>query len=408
DYRRRDDAGRPTRHDDVGRPGSLDDLPSPYLMGLVEVETKTLYVETDRGCPYSCAFCVESTAPNKVSQFSMDRVEAELRWALERGFEHIEMCSAIFNRDSDWLEQFVELVERLDPKRSLSFSAALYSNYVDERQVALLRRLELKSALFGLNSTNSETFKSVRRVIRLEQFRKRMELIGQFMRPEVSLIMGLPGDTPEGFAKTLAFADTLAADVMIFRFMVLPATLYYEQRERYALEIDFANDNRILSTHSYSREDFAEMEAIARAAGYEEVNPGQWSKRRDQGMEVAAMDKRTWNFLYLCLRALGLDAVAWPAPWRFDRVLLEVERYAQIRLRDDRNNRGLDLLVSRRDDASPRFAHSGYFNVAYRESGRSQGDGEDPSLRPLLEGFTAGLTQAERTVLDHKRSERRS
>jgi radical SAM superfamily enzyme YgiQ (UPF0313 family) len=392
--------GPPVAHDPGTRPGTLDFLPSPYLMGLVEVDTKTLYVETDRGCPYSCAFCIESTAPNKVSQFSLERVEQELRWALEHGFTHIEMCSAIFNRDSDWLETFVELVERLDPRRSLSFSAALYSTYVDERQVGLLARLNLKSMLFGLNSTNEETFKSVRRVIRLERFRQQIELINRVMRPEVSLIMGLPGDTPAGFAKTLEFAESLDADVMIFRFMVLPATIYYEQRERYRLEIDFDHDNRILSTASYTREDFATMEGIARAAGFEEVNSGQWFKRLDQGMQAPAMDQRTWNLLYLTLRELGLDHFAWPAGWRFERVLLEVRAYVQIKLRGPRQS--LDIFVSLRADDAPRFASSRFFNIAYRE-GASEGE-PDPAVREIMARFSQALGERERQLLERKRT----
>ncbi|EDM81514.1 radical SAM domain protein [Plesiocystis pacifica SIR-1] len=409
----------PTTHTPTTRPKSLDFLPSPYLMGLVEVDTKTLYVETDRGCPYSCAFCVESTAPNKVAEFSMDRVEAELRWALARDFEHIEMCSAIFNRDTAWMEQFIELVERLDPDKTLSFSAALYSTYINERQAALLARLNLRSALFGLNSVNSETFKSVRRVVRLERFKQRMELLKEVLRPEVSLIMGLPGDTPAGFAKTLDYVATLDVNVMVFRFMVLPATIYYEQRERYQLEIDFANDNRILSTHSYSAEDFAQMEAIAEAAGYVQVNPGQWSKRRDEGFVAPKMDQRTWNFLYLSLREIGLDSLALPASWRFDKVVLELRSHVQLVFLDNDNDSdspgaerpsGLDVFVSIRDDDSPRFSHSRYFNVAYREHERRSAD-EDASAkarrsegyRPLLEQITAALAAAERSVLTRRK-----
>lgn len=395
--------GEPVAHNAAGRPENLDYLPSPYLTGLVEVDTKTLYVETDRGCPYSCAFCVESTAPNKVSTFSMERVEAELRWALERDFEHIEMCSAIFNRDTEWLTRFVELVERLDPEQTLTFSAALYSTYVDEVQADLLRRLKLKSVLFGLNSTNSETFKSVRRVIRLERFRQRIELINQFIRPEVSLIMGLPGDTPEGFASTLEFAESLDADVMVFRFMVLPATLYYEHRDRYALEIDFDNDNRILATHSYTRDELAQMEAIARAAGFEEVNPGQWIKRRDLGMQVAQMDPQAWTFLRVVLRELAVDrdgCEAWPQSWRFDRVVLQAHAQAVLKLRDP-EDRALDLVVAKRDDDAPRFARSNYFNVAYRAR-----DLDDALVRPVLEHFTRALAEAERVVLNRKRAAR--
>ncbi|MGB1276076.1 MAG: B12-binding domain-containing radical SAM protein, partial [Nannocystaceae bacterium] len=50
----------------LARPAEdLDAYPSPYLLGMIDPKGRsTLYIETDRGCPYSCAFCIESTAPN--------------------------------------------------------------------------------------------------------------------------------------------------------------------------------------------------------------------------------------------------------------------------------------------------------------------------------------------------------
>ena len=227
----------------VVRTASVDDLDryaSPYLDGVVDLgDRKTIYIETDRGCPYSCAFCIESTAPPKVARFSLDRIEAELGWALARGVEQVELCSAILNLDTDWLEAFVQVVERIDPAQQLAFSAALFTTHLDERQAELFGRLRLKSALFGLNTIYRPTFKAVRRAINPDRFREKIELFARYARPQVSLIMGLPGDTPQGLAETLAFADTLPADVMMFRFMVLPNTLYYEQRKALKLEIDF-------------------------------------------------------------------------------------------------------------------------------------------------------------------------
>ncbi len=393
------------RYDAAQPMESLDPLPSPYLAGLVQVDTTTLYVETDRGCPYSCAFCVESTAPARVTQFSMERIEQELRWAVEHGFSHVEMCSAIFNRDTAWLEAFVELMARVDPERTLSLSAALYSTYVDEHQAQLLGRLNLKSALFGLNSTNEDTFRSVRRVIRRERFAKRIALLGRYLRPEVSLIMGLPGDTPQGFAQTLEFATSLDVDVMIFRFMVLPNTLYYDQRERHGLEIDFADGNRILSTNSYTREDLSTMESMARDAGFVPGSAGQWSRRRDVGFAGPTMDRRTWNFLYLALQALDLAAMSWPDGWRFSRVRLEVRRFVQIELSHQSGER-LEAIVSARVDDAPRFSHSRLFNLAYRrphQPGRTAAALDEAAVGAVMQRLSSGVVASERELLESGR-----
>jgi radical SAM superfamily enzyme YgiQ (UPF0313 family) len=62
----------------------FEDIPSPYVMGLMDdfFET-TLWplVETNRGCPFSCAFCTEGMDYfNKVAKKSIDKVREELTY----------------------------------------------------------------------------------------------------------------------------------------------------------------------------------------------------------------------------------------------------------------------------------------------------------------------------------------
>ena len=345
----------------------LDRYASPYLDGVVDLGgRKTIYIETDRGCPYSCAFCIESTAPPKVARFSLGRIEAELRWALAAGVEQVELCSAIFNLDTAWLERFVKMVERIDPEQQLAFSAALFTTHLDERQAALFGRLRLKSALFGLNTIYRPTFKGVRRAINPDRFREKIELFARHARPQVSLIMGLPGDTPQGLAQTLAFADTLPADVMMFRFMVLPNTLYYEQRRALRLEIDFERDNRILSTHSYTHEDLLRMESAAAVAGFDEINAGEWVRResQDRFRPSAPMATRQWNALYRILQAMQLDERTW-AEWKHVRVFLDPTRYAGTTFESPTGARAHIYAAARAQHPAP-FHRTRYFELSHR------------------------------------------
>jgi radical SAM superfamily enzyme YgiQ (UPF0313 family) len=389
----------------LGQPhveSDLDVLASPYLDGTIDPRGRdTLYVETDRGCPYSCAFCIESTAPPKVARFSLSRIEAELAWARAHGFRQIELCSAIFNLDTEWLEAFVTMVERIDPDRRLAFSAALFTTHLDERQAELFGRLEMKSALFGLNTINPATFKGVRRVIHPERFREKIELFARHARPQVSLIMGLPGDTPEGLRQTLQFAATLPADLMLFRFMVLPRTLYWERRHALALEIDFERSNRILATHSYDREDLQRMEAIAAAAGFHEVNPGEWVLRLEDERYTAPdpMPRPAWTLLYLALRRMAVHERAWPGGWRHVRVFLEVERFAGVTFADT-DGEQISIYVSRRSDRRAAFHHSRHFELSVRtrpRRGAADAQGREPTA--LLSAFAAAFDEAERTQI---------
>jgi hypothetical protein len=72
---------------------TLDEIPSPYLTGLLD-EFLDGYlvpsVQTNRGCPFSCTFCVEGESYySKVSSFSVERVLAELNYIGKRMTESI-------------------------------------------------------------------------------------------------------------------------------------------------------------------------------------------------------------------------------------------------------------------------------------------------------------------------------
>ncbi|MGB1277898.1 MAG: hypothetical protein ACPG77_19285, partial [Nannocystaceae bacterium] len=221
------------------------------------------------------------------------------------------------------------------------------------------------------------------RVIRPERFRERIEMFTGISgrRAQVSLIMGLPGDTPQGLATTLEFATTLDADVMLFRFMVLPNTLYYEDRAKLHLEIDFAHANRILSSYSYSREDFADMEKIAALAGFDQINPGEWVLRSpmDRFSVAAKMPRKKWNLLYLTLQAMELAACTWPAGWSFKRPQLQVGEFVGLAFESGSGQR-LHLMICERNENNPAYAQTRFFNLAFCDSS-SEDDAEAEAHR---------------------------
>ena len=66
------------------------DIPSPYLTGVFDTIIKArpdalwaMTFETNRGCPYACTFCDwGGTTYSKVKRFGLERVVAELEWAV--------------------------------------------------------------------------------------------------------------------------------------------------------------------------------------------------------------------------------------------------------------------------------------------------------------------------------------
>ena len=79
-------------------------LPSPYLTGafdqLIKENPNEHWLaswETNRGCPFSCAFCDWGSATaSKVSRMDMDKLEKELIWFAEHKIEFVYVCDANF------------------------------------------------------------------------------------------------------------------------------------------------------------------------------------------------------------------------------------------------------------------------------------------------------------------------
>ncbi len=63
---------------------NLDEIPSPYTFGLLDkfFDGKlSPMIQTNRGCPFSCTFCVDGTdLVKQVNQFSIERVKKDLEY----------------------------------------------------------------------------------------------------------------------------------------------------------------------------------------------------------------------------------------------------------------------------------------------------------------------------------------
>ncbi len=72
------------------QPPDLATIKTPYdLYDDEDIAHRTIYVETSRGCPHACAFCL-SALDRKVRRFPKDQALADLRSLLDRGVPHLK------------------------------------------------------------------------------------------------------------------------------------------------------------------------------------------------------------------------------------------------------------------------------------------------------------------------------
>lgn len=191
----------------------LSSLPSPYLEGifdgLLNRHNKYQWLglwETNRGCPFSCAYCDwGSSSHTRLVTFDIDRLTNEMRWFANNRIEFVFCCDSNFGLLPRDLE-IVELVTDASTQRGFpkAFSVQSTKNAL-ERSYKVQKKLSEaglnKGVNLALQTVDEITLKNVgRQNVSLETFR---ELQRRFARDGVEtftdIILGLPGETYDSF-----------------------------------------------------------------------------------------------------------------------------------------------------------------------------------------------------------------
>ncbi|MDR2647133.1 MAG: radical SAM protein [Oscillospiraceae bacterium] len=189
------------------------EFPSPYLTGIFdELYASSPYAfsmsfETNRGCPFHCAFCDWGTLHGKIYEFPMERIEAEIAWAAAHQTDLLYCVDANFGilpRDTAIAEKIIASKQKTGFPRKFR---ACYTKNSDETVYHLNRRLHAfglsKGATLSFQSVEPEVLENIgRKNLTLERFRELMILYNRAGIPTDSeLIIGLPGETLRSFRR---------------------------------------------------------------------------------------------------------------------------------------------------------------------------------------------------------------
>lgn len=197
-------AGRPIARLD------LSTVPSPYLTGLLDeflADARLApIVETNRGCPYSCAYCCWGQATqSKVNRFPLDTVLAEIRHAARATrnpsglFYLADGNFGILERDQEIAEVLQECTHAHGvPKRVYVY----FAKNTNERVIRIAETLSSVTMMSMSKQTlNPEVLDHVRRknipVAQYDALRRECEKRG--IETYSELIYGLAGESDDSF-----------------------------------------------------------------------------------------------------------------------------------------------------------------------------------------------------------------
>jgi len=213
---------------------------NPYLDDdLASLKSKVLYVETSRGCPYKCEFCLASL-DNKVRYLSTERIKENLLFLMQHG-KTIKFLDRTFNIKKDFTLSIFDFILRHHCKGNIfqfeitaDILHADIIKYINEKVPKNLFRFEI-----GIQSVNTATNLEVSRKQSFEKTKSIIKAIDKNIEMHLDLIVGLPFETIEltkkGFEEVFAlFAPELQLGFLKF----LKGTPMRDKIEKHSYEFD--------------------------------------------------------------------------------------------------------------------------------------------------------------------------
>lgn len=250
--------------------GNLPDIKTirlPYfLYNDDDIKNRVIYVEASRGCPYKCEYCLSSLDVS-VRNFDIDHFLAEMETLIQRGARQFKFVDRTFNLSPTVSNKILSFfLSRIELGLFLHFEMVPDRLPVDLRE--LIEKFPKGSLQFeiGIQTWNPTV---ARNVSRRQDYTK----IGEnliFLRERTGvhthadLIVGLPGETLESFAKGFDELTKLGPDeVQVGILKRLKGTPINKRSEQFGMKYSLRSPFQILETKDMTSEEIIQMDHFA-------------------------------------------------------------------------------------------------------------------------------------------------
>lgn len=248
-----------------GEEPDVTKLELPYrLYSDDDIANRIMYIETSRGCPYKCEYCL-SSIDRKTRFFDLEKLFPEIQRLLDRGVTLFKLLDRTFNtrirRSIDILEFFLE---RYVP------GMVIHVEFIPDRLPSELRRciqqfpdgcLQFE---IGVQSFNQEILDRIKRQQKSETVADNIQFLcdetGVIIHAD--LIIGLPGEMEESFADGFSqLARMYPQHIQINLLKLLKGTPIVRHTKAYEMDYDPVAPFEVQQTSTIPKE---RMDALRR------------------------------------------------------------------------------------------------------------------------------------------------
>jgi anaerobic magnesium-protoporphyrin IX monomethyl ester cyclase len=249
---------------------------NPYMYDPSEdLYNKISYIETSRGCPYKCEFCLASL-DNKVRYLPMKDIKDNLLYLMQNG-RVIKFLDRTFNMKRDFsLEVFQFILDHHRPENVFQFEITAdilhpdIIQFINEKVPKGLFRFEI-----GIQTVNQKVNLEVSRKQSFEKTKSIIAQVRDKVELHLDLIVGLPLEYYDDIKYSFEEVFKLFAPELQLGFLkFLKGTPMRYKTEQHGYKYDAVAPYQIIESNYLSKQELAQITVV------EEVLEIYWNKPR--------------------------------------------------------------------------------------------------------------------------------
>lgn len=240
---------------------------NPYIYDATpDLYNKVCYIETSRGCPYKCEFCLASL-DNKVRYLPTETIKSNLLYLMNHG-RTIKFLDRTFNIKKDFtIDIFKFILEHHKPGNVFQFEITAdivhpdIIKFIDEHVPPGLFRFEI-----GIQTVNQKANLEVSRKQNFEKTKSIIEQLKHKIEMHLDLIVGLPLDHWEDIKFSIEEVFKLFPPELQLGFLkFLKGTPVREKYEKYGFVFDPMPPYQIIESNYLSKEQLHQITILENA-----------------------------------------------------------------------------------------------------------------------------------------------
>ena len=205
-----------------------DTPPSPFTDEFFKnLNGRISYIETSRGCPYRCAFCLSGRC-SPLRFFDLEQVKGDILRLANSGTQTVKFVDRTFNANADRANEILLFIKRnygTEIPRNVCFHFEIAGDILRESTLGILSSMP-KGAVqieIGMQSFNEETLRIINRKTDTKKLIRNIKKLISFdnMHIHIDLIAGLTGENLESFKNSFNIGYSLNAHMLQMGFLKL-------------------------------------------------------------------------------------------------------------------------------------------------------------------------------------------